>query len=78
MIHAQYNLRLCVKNEFYCAPFFYMGILLAKYLLVGGRIQKVENKITAILTGAEIMIFSFVYETETYMKISVNIRVINY
>ena len=79
MIDVRYGLRLCIKNVFYCAPFFYIGIILEKKWSISRSknfIRDMYGTIIMIVLGTEVVLFSACYVSKEYVKIPVDLRVI--
>ena len=77
IIDKEYNVRLCVKNLFYCAPFFMLGIILKRCMLDINRSKKkyLERNI-CLAASTEIILFTLIYFTMNYLNISLNLQII--
>lgn len=67
------NVGLCVKNLFYCAPFFYSGMRL---YYPSSSLQIYNNRRNWTIYGALLIVFSVIYQRMFYEKVLVEIRAI--
>lgn len=76
IVDKKYGVRLCVKNVFYCAPFFMLGIILKRWIFdIKYDKKKYLERNLCLFTSVEIILFTMIYFKMNYSNINLNIQI---